>query len=122
MPVGFRHTTSEKVYEFLRTAAKDPSFRKKLENANPAQLSKILIEYGVRVPPREIPAKGKRKVPSAAQCQKLIDTFKLDELYKKNQLDTYDYNPSVLAPLVMMIGFAMPLAAVEVEDEVAAAS
>ena len=121
MPISLKATNTKKVYEFLHEAATSTSFRKKLETAGPAQLSKILAEYGVKVPAREIPSKDVRRLPSRAECKALIKLYKLDTLYKNSQLEQYDYNPSLLAPLLLMIGFAMPLAAVEHEDEVAAA-
>ena len=119
MPVSLKETKTLDVYKFLKDAATNTSFRKKLESASPAQLSAILATYGVKVPAREIPSKDVRRLPSRAECRALIKLYKLDTLYKNSQLEQYDYNSSLFAPLILMIGFAMPLAAVE--DEVAAA-
>jgi len=121
MPVSLKDTTTKNVYDFLKEAATSKTFREKLESASPAQLSAILAKYGVKVPAREIPSRDVRRLPSRAECRALIKLYKLDTLYKNSQLEQYDYNSSLLAPLILMIGFAMPLAAVEDENEVAAA-
>jgi hypothetical protein len=117
MPAGFKHATPDDVYKFLDRAATDDDFHRRLETATPKALSKLLRGYGVRIPEREIPPAKERTVPTNKQCLALIATFELDDQHKRAQ---YDYGSTALAPLMMVVGHAMPLVAT-IEGEVGAA-
>jgi hypothetical protein len=108
MPANFTKSASKDVLRFLKDAQKD-SVRKRLENDQPADLAKLLEKYGTVVSARDIKPPP-RSVPSPAKCRQLIRTFKLDQAaYAKSE---YDYrHGSTLAPIVLVIGYAMPLTA-----------
>lgn len=118
MPVDYSKATSKKVYEFVRDAATKADVQKTLKTGTKEKVSELLHKYGVEIPHDELPTSKQRQIPSELQCRILIAMFKLDDQeYAKAQ---YDYNPSSLAPLIMVIGHAMPLVAT-VDSEVAAA-
>lgn len=118
MPTDFRATKTELVLDFLEKAAADEKFRKKLEKASRPALRDLLAGYGIKISYRDI-KKAPRTVPSPEQCQQLITIFRLDQVeYAKSQ---YDYNPSLVGPLMLVVAFAMPLLATE-DGEAAPAS
>lgn len=120
MAADFSATKTQDVYAFLKKAATSNTFRKELETWSRHRLAVELGKYGVVVADADVKAPP-RTLLSKAQCAGLIKTLDLEKSgtfnpYAKTQ---YDYNPSTLAPLIMVIGYAMPLAAVD--SEVAAA-
>lgn len=119
MPVDFSNATSKKVHAFLMDASNPKlKVRKTLETGSRPAVSKLLEGYGVVVSPDELPLKGDRRIPNDLQCRLLITMFMLDD--EEYAVAKYDYNPSSLAPLMLVIGHAMPLHAT-VDGEVAAA-
>ena len=120
MSADFSASKTEHVYEFLKQAATDNKFREDLRDMSQGELKKKLKEFGVTVLAADI-KKPPRRIPSKAACNTLIKLFGLEQKGSFNPYaaSKYDYNPSTLAPLMMTIGYAMPLAAVD--SEVAAA-
>jgi len=116
MPADFNASKTEHVYEFLKLAATDNEFRDGLKNWKRGKLKAELAKFGVTVTAPEIKAPP-RTVPSKKLCAELIKVFGLEKSGSFNPYATskYDYNPSTLAPLMLMIGYAMPLSAVEGE-------
>jgi hypothetical protein len=116
VPADFRNTTTDKVHEFLQKAAKPGSFRTDLETLPQKALSELLWkQYGVKVPPGDIPKE--RTVPSPDVCTALIRQFGLRNQQSRAR---FDCPSSQLAPLILVVAYAMPLVAT-VEAEVAAA-
>jgi hypothetical protein len=104
--------TRDKVHQFLEDAATEGSgLRKSLEEDDGHEVARLLRDqYGIEVQPNEVPDPGERRVPSTEQCQQLLDTF-------EGELAASPNPPSYLAPLVLVVGYAMPLTAT-VEREV----
>ena len=120
MSADFSASKTEHVYEFLKLAATDNAFRKGLKTWKKVTLKAELAKFGVVVMAPDIKAPP-RTIPSKEACAELIELFGLEKKGSFNPYATnkYDYNPSTLAPLMMVVGYAMPLAAVD--SEVAAA-
>jgi hypothetical protein len=122
MPADFSAATTSDVYEFLKKTANDPKFRSDLKTLPPKALSNLLAtDFNVKIPPGEIPKPKDRAEITKDQCRLLIALFDL-EAKKTKTLNPYAASKydGTLAPLMMVIGYAMPLAAVN--GEVAAAS
>jgi hypothetical protein len=124
MPADFSAAKTSDVYEFLKKAANDATFRNDLKKLEPKALSALLEkDFHVKIPPGEIPKPKDRVVLTKDQSRLLIALFDLEARKTKTlnpyAASKYDYNPSTLGPLIMVIGYAMPLAAVD--SEVAAA-
>ncbi len=119
MPVNVEYTsTFEQVHEFLWRAAYDAKFRRDLKTMSPEKLQEMLSKFGVNVS-EGIPAEP-RTLPTRAQCQELIQMFGLHAAHEYAKAQ-YGQNPaSRLAPLILVIGHAMPLVAT-VDGEVTAA-
>jgi hypothetical protein len=117
MPVEYSKVTHEDVRRFLRDAAGDPDVRKSLVTQQPAGLKKLLRGYNIEFGPREKLPSPPRKIPTRAECEQLIAIFGLDDEFAEAM---YSRASSSLAPLIMVIGHAMPLVAT-VDSEVAAA-
>jgi len=117
MAADFRSTTTDDVHRFLAQAAYDGNFRKRLKSMDEKVLAAELEGFNVLVHPDDLPPADKRTLPTRQQCQALIAMFGLNDEYARS---LYDYNPSRLAPLILVIGHAMPLVAT-VDSEVAAA-
>jgi hypothetical protein len=117
MPANFKDATTKKVLAFLEKAADDDYFRAELEKLSRPALRDLLRGYGIRISYRDI-KQAPRAVPTKEQCRHLIKMFKLDEdAFAKSQ---YDYNSSTVAPLILVVAFAMPLMATG-ESEASAA-
>ena len=106
MPIDYSKTTTDGVYEFLKAAAEDYSFRKALETGTPRQVQRVLKRYGIAVDLADIPVK--RYVPSHHLCRALIDQFGLRSSRIRAR---YDWTSSALAPFMIVIAYAMPLQA-----------
>lgn len=116
MSADFSASKTQHVYEFLKLAATDNEFREGLKHWKRGKLKAELAKFGVVVEAKDI-KDPPRTVPSKAACGGLIKTFGLEKSGSFNPYATskYDYNPSTLAGLMMVIGYAMPLAAVDGE-------
>lgn len=121
MPVNVEYTTTlEQVHEFLWNAAYDGKFRQKLRKLTPDELQAMLSEdFGVTVDSTDIPDPP-RTLPTRAQCQELIRMFGLHAAHDYAKAQYAQSSTSRLAPLILVIGHAMPLVAT-VDGEVAAA-
>lgn len=117
MPVDYSQVKPDDVRRFLDDAATDPEVRTNLVNLPPAGLRKLLKGYNVVVSGSEKLPAPPRRIPTRDQCRELIDIFGLDDEFAEAM---YSRASSSLAPLIMVIGHAMPLHAT-VDSEVAAA-
>jgi hypothetical protein len=101
----FRDTTTDLVYEFLQRAATDVRFRETLESGSKSAVRKELQGYKVKVTTKEIP-RATRTVPAKEVCESLIAQFELDNQLKRAR---FDCASSELAPLILVVAYAMPL-------------
>ena len=112
MAADFTDATTESVYEFLSAAAEDDDFRGQLQNDGQSELSDLLAKYGVSIPAAEIPSPP-RALPSKRECRILIALYKLEANASFDPHADALYATGRLSPLILTIGFAMPLTAVE---------
>ena len=116
MPADFKATKAKNVLAFLEDA-QDEKFRRELQASSRPELRDLLKKYGISISYRDIKP-APRTLPSADECRQLIKMFKLDnDAFAKSQ---YDYNSSTVAPLILVVAFAMPLMATA-ESEASAA-
>src|SRR5262249_56686209 len=108
-----REATRSDVHRFLAQATYSDEHRELLKGSSPEALAEELAKFGVRVDPADIP-EPPRTIPTRDQCQKLILMFGLYDEYARAQ---FDYGSTTLAPLIMVVGYAMPLTAT-IESEV----
>jgi hypothetical protein len=90
-----------------------------LEKGTRSAVSKLLLTYGLKLAPASIPAPRNRRVPTQEECRMLLALIDLGDQYAV-VAKTPSYSANGLAPLMMVIGHAMPLVAT-VDAEVAAA-
>jgi hypothetical protein len=117
--------TTEQVYRFLRAAATDPGFQTTLRTADAETLAEAINNVcgATVIAAEDIPEPDKRSVAFPGEARHLIDYYGLEA--EPGQFNAaaihkqYTIGSSRLAPLINVVGFAMPLATV---DEVAAAS
>ena len=117
MAVDYSKVTHADVKSFLSAAATDHDVREKLVNATPASLRTLLKSYNIQFKGSEKIPDPPRMIPTRAECEQLIELFGLGDEFADAM---YSRSSSALAPLIMVIGHAMPLVAT-VESEVAAA-
>lgn len=117
MPVDYSKVTHADVHRFLTDAAHDPVVRTKLVTLPPNGLKNLLRAYNVEITGKQKIPVPPRKIPTAAECDQLFAIFGLDDEFAEAM---YSRASSSLAPLIMVIGHAMPLVAT-VDGEVAAA-
>jgi hypothetical protein len=117
MSADFRGATSKNVHKFLAQAAHDDNFRNELKTRSETELAELLSEFGVDVAPEDIPPCERRNLPTRDQCQQLIAMFGVNDEFATA---AYEYGSTSLAPLVLVVAYAMPLMATA-ESEVAAA-
>jgi hypothetical protein len=106
--------TKGQVYKFLKDAAEDDDFRKKLSEDSASSL-KSYLQKEYRYPGAAIPG-APRTIPSKEACWALLAAARLE-------YGTYNQSaeaPPSLQSFMMVEGHAMPLV-VTVEDERAAA-
>jgi hypothetical protein len=114
MPADFKDATTAQVHQFLAKATYDDRFRENLREWEREELADALADsFGIRVDPEDIPP-PLRTIPTREQCQKLITMFGLNDEYARS---LHDFGSSTLAPLMLVVGYAMPLTAT-VEREV----